>query len=629
MSGICGICEAGRQFDAQNLGPMLAALELPEEAPPQAVGGTSVGLGAARRWPFQQVATVAGMRVAADADLCNARELAEMLPDEGARTPQLNVAELLARLYARRGIQFLELLHGDFSLALWDEQARRLILAIDRRGVRTLYWRQEADRLLFASRAGAVRAAQSGPAEVAPASIMQFLLFSAVPAPLSIYRGVEKLPPGTCLIFETGVVRQHRYWDLEFPESKNRDVRYWSRELREAMRAAVDFHLEGCAAEDTGAFLSGGTDSSSVVAFMSDRFSPVNTFSISFQEEGYSESGFARTTAQCFGTRHYEKCLTPEHASEAVEKISQYFDEPFANSSAVGAYHCALLARANGVQILMAGDGGDELFAGNHRYVRDRYFALYHSIPAALRKGLIEPAVSLLPNNGSWASLPRRYVRRANIPNPRRLFSYGFFFNLDPREVFEPDFLAEVPPDSWLAIPEAHFRRAQARTELNRQLYMDVKMTLADNDLRKVSGTAELAGIRVRYPLLDYRLAELSGLIPSELKLKGFEKRYIFKQAMKGILPRKVLYKKKHGFGVPLSLWLLRDARMSALMQDLLHDRRTRQRGYFRAEFFDRLVDLHRRDQPQFYGEIVWYLVSLELWHRQHLERQPEGIHAH
>src|SRR5712692_5506443 len=156
MSGICGICEAGRQIDARSLGPMLAALELPDEAPPQVVGGTSVGLGAARRWPFQQVASVAGVHVAADADLCNARELAEMSTDEGARAPQFSVAELLARLYARRGIQFLELLHGDFSLALWDEQARRLILAIDRRGVKTLYWRQEADRLLFASRVGAV-----------------------------------------------------------------------------------------------------------------------------------------------------------------------------------------------------------------------------------------------------------------------------------------------------------------------------------------------------------------------------------------------------------------------------------------------------------------------------------------
>ena len=204
---------------------MLAALELPEEAPPQAVGGTSVGLGVARRWPFQQVAAVAGVRVAADADLCNTRELADMLTDEGSRTPQFSVAELLARLYVRRGIQFLELLHGDFSLALWDERAKRLILAIDRLGVKTLYWRREGDRLLFASRVGAVRAAQSQPAEVQPAAIMQFLLFSAVPAPLSIYRGVERLTPGTCLIYEAGAVHQHKYWDLESSESKNRDVR--------------------------------------------------------------------------------------------------------------------------------------------------------------------------------------------------------------------------------------------------------------------------------------------------------------------------------------------------------------------------------------------------------------------
>ena len=152
-------------------------------------------------------------------------------------------------------------------------------------------------------------------------------------------------------------------------------------------------------------------------------------------------------------------------------------------------------------------------------------------------------------------------------------------------------------------------------------------MTLADNDLRKVSGTAELAGVNVRYPFLDDKLAELSGRIPANLKLKGFEKRFLFKQAMKDILPAKVLYKKKHGFGVPLAQWLLREKSMKEMVQDLMHDRRTQQRGYFRPNFVERLMSLHA-EQPNFYGEIVWYLVALELWHRRHLERKRETVHA-
>jgi asparagine synthase (glutamine-hydrolysing) len=209
------------------------------------------------------------------------------------------------------------------------------------------------------------------------------------------------------------------------------------------------------------------------------------------------------------------------------------------------------------------------------------------------------------------------------IPNPERIFSYNFFLNTRPEEVFEPDFLAEAKPTLWLQIADGHFHAAKASSELNRLLYMDVKMVLADNDLRKVTGTAELAGMRVRYPLLDHHLAELSGHIPSDLKLKGFKKRYIFKKAMHSILPHKVLHKKKHGFGVPLGHWLLRDQQLNELMRDLLCDPRTRQRGYFRPTFFDALLRLHREDHTGFYGEVVWYLVALELWHRYHFDSTP------
>lgn len=607
---------------------MLAALSLTGEASHITSGGDSISLGVSRRWDFQQVASIREVRVAADAELLNRRELTLSLKEQNFDPTLLSTAELIARLYRQHGISFIEQLNGVFSLALWDEGQQRLLLAIDRLGVSSLYWRKDGDRILFASRVGAIRSTQELPAEVNPAALVQYMLFSAVPAPLAVYQGIEKLQPGHFLVYEGGTVRRRSYWDLEYPESDNTKVDYWAREVREGMRAAVHRHLTDFDPEKTGAYLSGGTDSSSVVAFMNERHSPVNTFSIFFAEAVYSEIGFARTTANHFRANHHELSLTSKDTYDAIPKIIDYYDEPFANSSAIGAYHCARMARETGVTTLLAGDGGDELFAGNERYATDKRFALYHRVPAWARKGLIEPLVELLPHNESRLSLPRRYVRRANIPLPQRMFSYHLLLSTPAEEVFEPALLDNVPPATWLNVAEKHFQSAGAKSDLNRLLYLDVKMTLADNDLRKVLGTAELAGVRARFPLLDYQLAELSGRLPTALKMRGFEKRFIFKEAMKEILPHDVLYKKKHGFGVPVALWFLQDPRLGTLVSDVLTDRRTRQRGYFRPAFLDHLLKLHRGKDAHFYGEMLWYLVALELWHRQHLERAVESVCA-
>jgi len=626
MSGICGICEPGRQFSAETLLPMLDALALADESERDSCAGTSVAFGAAQRWSFQRADRVAEIAVAADADLIALDVTAQALSMPLAEVKSLPVTELIRRLYTQYGAGFVKHIRGSFSCAVWDESAQTLLLAIDRLGIKSLYWCREGNRILLASRAGAVRVVRKDAPEPNPAAVLQFLLFAAVPAPLTSDRGMQKLQPGTLLRFAAGNITETSYWDLEFPEDNGNTTSDWARELREGMRGAVHRHVENCESSTTGCYLSGGTDSSSVVAFASEKHNPAQSFSIAFNEAAFSEIAFARTTAAKFRTRHHEKFLSAQDACDAMDKILAYYDEPFANSSAIGSYYCAVLAKETGVGTLLAGDGGDELFGGNERYATDKRFALYHTLPRWLRRGVIEPVVGLLPaNDESKLSLPRRYVRRANIPNPRRILSYGFFLSSPPEEIFEEGFLREVGRGDWLAIPEGHFARAKATSELNKILYLDVKMTLADNDLRKVSGTAELAGVNVRYPLLDDRLAELSGRIPAALKLKGFEKRYIFKQAMQDILPAKVLYKQKHGFGVPLAQWLLQNPRMNALMNDMLHDRRTLQRGYFRREFLEKLMQLHHQ-QPNFYGEIVWYLLALELWHRQHLERKREAV---
>jgi asparagine synthase (glutamine-hydrolysing) len=626
MSGIFGICEPGATIFQRELEPMLAAVALRDEADHDFVSVPSACLGVARRWPFQQSATIPGYAVAVDAEIYNQPELRSLVSASGGSASDYPLAVLLAKLYRERGPSFLNLLRGAFSLAVWEEKEQRLILAVDRLGVNSLYWRKQDGRILFGTRVGAIRSIQTDVPEVDRSALMQYLLFSCVPAPKTIYKGTQRILPGHMLVFENGRVRESKYWDIDYEESENREEKYWMEQVREGIRSSVHLYGQGQEAASTGAYLSGGTDSSSVVAFMSERFSPVNTFSIFFEEQRYSEIGFARVAAEHFKTKHNELCLRPSDAWDCIPRVTSYYDEPFANSSAVGAYLCARMAREKGMHTLLAGDGGDELFAGNSRYSTDKYFAVYHQIPVWIRRGLIEPITQAMPQNENWWTIPKRYVRRATIPNPTRIFSYNVFLSELPAQIFEPDYLREAPPKDWMNVATGHFKAANAKTELNRLLYLDVKMILADNDLRKVLGTAELAGVRATFPLLDYKLVELAARIPSGLKLKGMRKRYIFKKAMTGILPNAILNKTKHGFGVPVALWLSQDKRFDAMVDDLLSDSRTRQRGYFQPAYLDRLRAQSRGTDAHYYGEILWYLVALELWHREHLEVSSRSV---
>ena len=614
MSGIYGICEPGVQLQRYEVELMASATRVSKNRGEPPIGGKGVMLGVVCGSNAPSLSEGHGLLAGIDADLSNYDNLvAEHKQSNGGG--RVSSAELAALLYGRCGLDFVERLQGAFTLALWDAEQQRLVIAVDRFGFKTMYWCQDRGRLLFSSRLAAVASAKRN-TEIDPAAVLQYLVHTVVPAPLTIYKGIERLEPGMLLVYERGQSRKVRYWDLSYEESRDCDVGKWSEELRECMRQAVHSHLGGWQAERTGAYLSGGTDSSSVVAFANEKHSPFNTFSIYFENPRYDEAGFSRLAAKQFRTSHHEKCLRADDAALAMPKIVEYYDEPFANSSAIGGYYCALLAREHGVDLLLAGDGGDELFAGNERYASDKRFSLYHSLPSILRKGVIKPAVGLFPGNGPL-SYPARYVRRAEIPNPRRMLSYGFFLTPEGEDAFDKGFLEQARLETACDIAQGHFASApHATSELNRLLYLDVKMTLADNDLRKVIGTAELAGVQVRFPLLDVRVAELSGRIPAKLKMQGFEKRYIFKQAMKSILPERILFKKKHGFGVPAGYWMLHDKGMKSLAS-VLDEPQTRQRGYFQPAFLSRIQELNRT-HPAYYGEVLWVVLVLELWHRQH-----------
>jgi asparagine synthase (glutamine-hydrolysing) len=393
------------------------------------------------------------------------------------------------------------------------------------------------------------------------------------------------------------------------------------RQLESVLEQSVIAHCKSDSFADTGAFLSGGTDSSTVVGLMTRMGKgPVKAFSIGFQEQPFNELEYARIAAKRFKADLHEYIVGPIDCCEALPHMVRAFDEPFGNSSAIATYFCARLAQQNGVKVLLAGDGGDELFAGNEWYKTDKIFKLYETIPAGLRTVLIEPILNRLPFQGGLVTKARSYVRRANMPDMRRVLSYQFLATHSPADVFTPDFLEALGQYSVLETPSQYYAQAPARDHLDRLLYTDMKITIGDSDLPKVTCMTEMAGIQARFPFLDRSVAEFSGHIPAHLKMKGFQKRYLFKRAFRDLLPQEILQKKKHGFGIPVATWLKSERRLQELSRDTLLSARAFERGYFRRDFIETLFRVHDADDSSYYGDTLWTFLILELWHRQFVD---------
>lgn len=559
-----------------------------------------------------------GVHVAGDAHVINRAELAAAC---GAATP----LEIVAALYRGHGPEGLARLHGEFCLAVLDTRAEQLVLASDRFATRPVYYAEQPGRVVFGSSLN--RVAAQVERTVDHQAILEYLLYGVVPSPRTPFAAVRKLPAGHLLIANRSGIRVHPYWDMAYPESRNGDAASWARQLRAEIESTVRRYVTAEEATGAlGAFLSGGTDSSTVAGMMGAiTREPTRTFSIGYVEKGYDELDYADIASRWFGTRQCALRLSPGDALDALPAIIAYYEEPFGNASALPTYCCAKLAREHGVTVLFAGDGGDELFAGNARYATDKIFALYQRLPGALRRAVMDPVLSALPDGIPVLGRARRYVQRANIPNPRRMFSYDPLLSAPLTELLTEDFFATVATGEILATAEAHYSRpAPGTSELNRLLYVDLKLAIADDDVRKVSGMTELAGVQVRYPFLDAGLAEFSGRIPSGLKLRGFEKRYVFKQALADFLPPEVLKKPKHGFGAPVAVWMKNDPRWRSFIGDLLHDPRTRQRGYIKPTVLDDFWKRLDEKGAPFYGDSLWPWLMLELWHRKHVDGRGE-----
>jgi asparagine synthase (glutamine-hydrolysing) len=526
-------------------------------------------------------------------------------------------ARFLAGLYERQGDSFVTGLKGTFAIIVYDKKLRALKAWTDQFG---------AGRLVFTSPHGFVAVATDlqlllplfpeRPA-IDPTAVQQYVQYTCIPAPKTIFAGISRLEPGHQLISRPAVSTRS-YWDMSYVEKEGPSEEIWARDTADALHSAVSSSLEGVDPSRLGCFLSGGTDSSSIVGLASRIIKePVRTFSIGFDDPRYNEMHYARIAATHNQSKHYEYFVTPNDILALIQAAVPAYDEPFGNSSIIPTYYCARLAADNGVSHLLAGDGGDELFGGNSRYADDRVFQHYALAPGWMRRLLIEPTVAA---GNSWTGLrffdlAARYIRRSKIDVPDRLFSYSLLSSEPNELLFTADFLAALNGHHPLEPARRHFASAPATSDLNRWLYLDLKITIGDNDLRKVVVMSQLAGVTTRYPMLDPRLAEFTGMIPAHLKLRKSKLRYLFKKAMAGVLPPAVIAKKKHGFGLPYCVWVGERGPLRDFTFDVLGASRCRQRGYFREDLFEWLWSGYESVHQRFYGDLLWILLMLELWH--------------
>ncbi|MEC5161286.1 MULTISPECIES: asparagine synthetase B family protein [unclassified Janthinobacterium] len=534
--------------------------------------------------------------------------------DGAARVPAL--AARLAQLWRNYGPNACASLAGPFALCILDELSGEALLAVDRSGTHSLYYQSSSRQgLLFASSADALIAHPAAGSGLDPQALYNYLYFHTVPGPGTIYAGQQRLLPGEYLHYRAGRLSRGAYWTMAYQEAQAQPFKSLKAEFLGTLRRSVE---ESVGPNGTGAFLSGGTDSSTlacVLGQVSGR--AARTYSIGFDAPGYDEMAYARLAASHFGTEHHELYVTADDVVKAVPRIAAVFDQPFGNASAVAAFYCAEMARADGVTRLLGGDGGDELFGGNERYARQAQFARYERVPALLRQVVLEPLLFKLASGQQQKLLckARSYIEQATLPLPARLESYNLLQRYGHHKVLDDEFLLNIDPGAPMGSLNEAYWLTDGNSQINQMMALDLKFTLADNDLPKVVKACELAGVEVAFPFLNDAMVAFSARLAPQQKLNGTRLRYFFKQALRDILPRAIIRKEKHGFGLPFGLWLQSHQGLRQLAFDSLSD--LKGRGIVRASFIDELQTRHLAEHPAYHGTMVWVLMMLEQWFKQ------------
>ncbi|MBL8331301.1 MAG: hypothetical protein JNJ71_20865 [Rubrivivax sp.] len=557
--------------------------------------------------------------VAAHAETCGMLGMA-LAPPQGRQSSTVGdaLAGPLASWQAQRDGRPQDL-QGRFILLGWDAANGCVQASTDAFRTCNLVWASTDHGWLLASDLRLILATGRVPRKSSPAAIYQYLNFGYVPAPLTAIEGISKLPAGCTLTLDRGEAQVRPWWDARYPADARQPEPERVADLRRQLVGTVEDYRPGDR-DGWGAFLSGGTDSSSICGILARAHeSPVNSFSIGFAEEGYDELEYSRIASRAFGLQAHEYRVSEDDSVEALSQLVSGYDEPFGNASAIPTFHCARLAARHGVTQLVAGDGGDEIFGGNERYRKDAIFEMFHGAPSPLRWLGRGAAAALSGVDARWANRVKNFVHRGSLPNPDRFYSDDAFASKHFGELLSPAFQGLVRPDDALDVQRGLYARAEADHALHRLMYLDLKMTIADNDVVKVVRAARLAGVDVSFPYLDRRLIDFTGHLPWRDKLRGKHKRYLFKRAADDILPEAIRNKRKQGFGLPISVWLRRGGRYHDLVREAVLSGRATQRGLFEPGFVRQLLERHERGAWDHSMELHM-LLMLELWHRERVD---------
>jgi asparagine synthase (glutamine-hydrolysing) len=517
--------------------------------------------------------------------------------------------EVIVHLYEQYGESCVEKMRGMFAFAIWDDKRKTLLLARDRLGIKPLFYTMTDGRFAFGSELKVLLQLPELERRLNWSSVHYLFSAMCTPSTESIIAGVHKLEPGHILTAsaERGI-EVRKYWDVEFEPDHGKSEEYFVERLRELLEEAVRLRL--IADVPLGAFLSGGIDSSSVVAMMAQMGSgPVKTFAIGFADEDYSELTYARRVAHQFGTDHHELVVEPNVLS-LIDDIAWHLDEPFGDSSAIPTYLVSKLA-AEHVTVVLSGDGGDELFAGYDRYLKERTERALAKVPYAIRR-----AAGFAGSLMREGMKGRNFLRHQAFDGADRYFDANILFReFEKASLFQPAAYEQISMNDPRAIWREHLENGKMHW-LSALQYMDIKSYLPNDILTKVDRMSMAHSIEARVPLLDHKLVEFAATIPPELKLKGRTTKYIFKKAMAGVLPIEILNRPKQGFAVPLARWFR--GQLGPFLRDLLLSRKSLERGLFRKSTIERLIELN--DQGREMDLQLWTIITFELWCRKFID---------
>lgn len=531
------------------------------------------------------------------------------------------VAATLIAAWRDRGDGVFDLFSGPVSFAILDAAKREAVIAIDRIGIQQMTFAvSTGGDFVFASDARAVCSHPAIDAAISPQALFNYLYFYISPGPGTVFDKVEKLQPGQAVHFRNGSVFRSFYWQPPYTEHSTTDAAALCEEAGRRLDAGVAAAASAVPDAEPGAFLSGGLDSTSVAGYLAGHRPGAKGFTIAFPEEKYNELPWAEAGARQFGIDHIKHVLTPAETVAAIPGIVEAHDEPYGNSSSVPAYVCARIARDSGVGVLLAGDGGDEIFAGNERYIEQRRYDVWHRIPAPLRNCFLHPALKAVGRQAGSGLFARAwaYADRAATPLPDRLQAYNVVATTAHEKLFHPDFLSEISPDAPLELVREIYNRPSDTTELKRMQFLDLCITLADNDLRKVNRACELAGVHVAYPMLDEDLVSFAAGIPSDMLLPQGRLRGFYKDAMTGFLPAEILNKPKHGFGMPFAEWTHAPGELRDMAEDAV--RKFGGRHILADEIVGEMLDDLTGVRDSQFGGLVWDIMMVEFWLAHHAD---------